>query len=118
MGFDCDKWISDALSGLDASLPASHEPMLKAQSDEAWVVWREMGQRQIRASGERVGVQHNLRLTVSFTETMDYQRVTRIIQEALQEAPGCVYARNGGDMWNQESRRRECTLYVGILEVV
>ena len=118
MAFNCDQWMQKALAELDDGLPASHEPMLTAQANEDWLVWREMSQRQIRASGETLGVQHNLRLTLSCTAQTDHQVLAWHIQEAIKDTKGCVYVRSAGDQWNQETRRRECTLYVGIMEAV
>ncbi|MBQ8537834.1 MAG: hypothetical protein IJ461_10585 [Clostridia bacterium] len=115
---DLDKWITDALSTLeDEELTAmSREPMRKAQADEMWIVWREVSLRKVFASGEPVLIQHNLRLTLSYTEEQDHQTLTRMIQETLRGRRGCLYARYGGDQWNQEIKRRECVLYLGVLE--
>ena len=115
--FDADGWILSAL-GEGQAMPASREPMRKAEAYNGWIAWREMSQKRLRASGETLGIQHNLRMTLSLPEEADHQAVSRQVQEALQGAKGCLYARYGGDQWNQEIGRRECTLYLGVLEVM
>ena len=106
-----------ALAAFASTLPMAREPMRVAANDQDWLAWRSTGQRSLYASGKRYGVQHSMRLTLSCRETTDHQRLTLDILMALQQADGCVYARLSGDSWDETIRRRECVLYLAILEV-
>ena len=115
---DCDQWMKGALAAFASMLPMAREPMRLATNDQDWLAWRETGQRGIYASGKQLSVQHTMRLTLSCLEATDHQRLMVDILTALQQADGCVYARLSGDSWDETIRRRECVLYLAILEAV